>query len=471
MDPVELAHAGIARQAALIAGGEVSSRELVELYLERIARIDAELNAFKVVWHDRALASAEEADRRRASGRNAPLLGVPIAIKDELADVEGEVTALGTGAVDRPARADSEMVRRLRAAGAVLLGKTNLPELAIFGFTESKTWGITRNPWDPDRTPGGSSGGSGAAVAAGLVGAASGSDGAGSIRIPAANCGLFGLKPQHGRIPLTPLAEHWHGLSVNGCVTRTVRDTALFLDVTAGPAAGAASTPPAPEGTFLDAAAKPPGRLRIAVSTRPPRLLAPPTVDDSVGRAVEGTAELLRSLGHRVGERDPRFGLVGNAFTQLYLHGIHDDVCAVPHPERLEGRTRGFGRMGGLTSRRAARRAVDAIPKHARRINRVFDDHDVLLSPTVGAPPVEVGRWQGKGALRTLIGMGRVYPFTGVWNYTGQPAAAVPAGFTPDGLPLSVQLVGQPSDEATLLSLAAQIESERPWADRTPPLD
>jgi amidase len=471
MDAAELAYAGIARQAELVRAGEVSSRELVELYLERISRVDPALNAFKVVWPERALAAADDADRSRASGERGPLLGVPIGIKDELADVEGDVTALGTGAVDRPARADSEMVRRLRAGGAVLLGKTNLPELAIFGFTESKTWGVTRNPWDPGRTPGGSSGGSGAAVAAGLVGAASGSDGAGSIRIPAANCGLFGLKPQRGRIPLAPLAEHWHGLSVNGCVTRTVRDTALFLDVTAGQAAGPGSTPPVPERPFLDAAARPPDRLRIAVSTRPPRLIAPPILDESVRGAVEGTAELLRSLGHRVGDRDPQFGLVGNPFTQLYLRGIHDDVRALPYPERLEARTRGFGRMGALTSRRAARRAVDSIPKHSRRINRVFDDHDVLLFPTVGTPPVEVGRWDGRGALRTLIGMGRVYPFTGVWNYTGQPAAAVPAGFTPDGLPLSVQLVGRPNDEATLLSLAAQIETERPWANRTPPVE
>jgi amidase len=394
---------------------------------------------------------------------------VPIALKD-VTDVAGELTAYGTDGFDRPAAADSEIVRRLRAAGAIPIGKTNLPELAISGFTESRTWGATRNPWNSSRTPGGSSGGSAAAVAAGMVGAASASDGAGSIRIPAACCGLFGLKPQRGRIPLAPLAQHWHGLSVAGCVTRTVRDTALLLDVTAGPAAGDAASPTPPQRPFLDAASCAPGRLGIAVSMRPPRLVTPPILDDAVRGAVDGTVELLRSLGHRVGERDPQFGLVGNPFTQLYLHGIRDDVEAVPKPERIEVRSRGFARMGALTSRRAVRRAVDAIPKHARRINRVFDDHDVLLMPTVGAPPVEVGRWEERGALRTLLGMGRVYPFTGVWNYTGQPAAAVPAGFTADGLPLSVPLVGRPGDEETLLSLAAQIEAERPWAERRPPL-
>jgi amidase len=471
VDARDLAYAGIARQAEMFRAGEVSSRELVELYLERISRIDPGVNSFRTVWGEQALAAADGADRRRAAGEEAPLLGVPIAIKDELADVEGDVTALGTGAVEHPAGADSEMVGRLRAAGAVLIGKTNLPELAIFGFTESTTWGATRNPWATDRTPGGSSGGSAAAVAAGLVGAATGSDGAGSIRIPAANCGLFGLKPQRGRISLAPLAEHWHGLSVNGCLSRTVRDTSLFLDVAAGPASGDAPVPPAPERPFLEAVAGPPGRLRIAVSLGPPRLLAPPILDEAVREAVHGMAKLLRSLRHQVRDRDPEFGLVGNPFTALYLRGIHDDVRAVPHPERLEGRTRGFRRLGALISRGSLRRAVDAIPKHAARINALFGDNDVLLTATVGRPPVEVGRWEGRGALRTVLGMSRVYPFTGVWNYTGQPAASVPAGFTPDGLPLAVQLVGRPNDEATLLSLAAQIEAERPWADRRPPVE
>jgi amidase len=216
MDATELAYAGIARQAEVIADGEVSSRELVELYLGRIARLDARLNAFRVVWGERALEDADEADRRRAAGERAHLLGVPVAVKD-VSDVAGDVTGFGTGGFDRPAPADSEILARLRAAGAVPIGKLNLPELAIYGFTESRTWGATRNPWDPGRTPGGSSGGSGAAVAAGLVGAATGSDGAGSIRIPAANCGIFGLKPQRGRISLAPLSEHWHGMSVNGC--------------------------------------------------------------------------------------------------------------------------------------------------------------------------------------------------------------------------------------------------------------
>jgi len=418
MDASELAYTGIARQADLVRAGEISSRELVQLYLDRIPRHDPRLNAFRVVWPESALAEADAAQGRRAAGEEAPLLGVPVAIKDGV-DVAGEVTTHGTGGFDRPAAEDAEIVKRLRAAGAVLIGKTNLPELAICGFTESKTWGVTRNPWDPGRTTGGSSGGSGAAVAAGLVGGASASDGAGSIRIPAANCGLFGLKPQRGRISLAPLREHWHGMTVIGCLTRHVVDTALYLDVTAGSRGGRRGVPAGARSTVHRSGSQRSG----------------PAQD----RRLDDSSEARRPADRgRGGARSGR----GD---------------------------RGFGRLGSLISSRALRRAKAAIPRHAARINRLFDDHDALLIPTVGRPPVEVGRWEGMGALRTLLGMSRVYPFTGAWNYTGQPAASVPAGFDAEGLPLSVQLVGRPNDEATLLSLAAQLEAERPWAHRRPP--
>ena len=468
MADADLAFAGIARQAQMLRDGGISSRELTGLYLDRIARIDPELNAFRVVLAERAIAAAEDADRRLAAGEEAPLLGVPIALKDEFADLEGELTTIGTDAFDEPAAADAELTRRLRGAGAVILGKTNLPELAITGFTESRTWGITRNPWHRHRTPGGSSGGSAAAVAAGLVGAATGSDGAGSIRIPAANCGLFGLKPQYGRVPLAPYPGHWRGLSVHGFLTRSVRDTALLLDVgTAG--GGDPGGPPPPARAFTEAAATPPGRLRVALSTEPQKALLPPVVADEVSAALSDAGELLRSLGHRVVEDDPGYGLVVN-FLPRYLGGIRDEVRTLPHPERLERRTRGFARLGACYPppvRELARRRAAA---DARRINRILERHDVLVTPTVGVPPVEIGRWEGRSALRTLAGMARIYCFTAVWNHTGQPAAAVPVGFTDDGLPLSVQLVGRPNDEQTLLSLAAQIEAERPWADRRPPV-
>jgi amidase len=466
VDGTDLAFAGLARQAHLIAAGEVSSRELTDLCLERIERIDPTLNAFRSVWAQSARAEADEADRRRTSGAEAPLLGVPVALKDEFADVQGDVSAIGTDAFTTPARADGEQVRRLREAGAVLIGKTNLPELAIYGFTESKRWGATRNPWDPSRTTGGSSGGSGAAVAAGLVGAGSASDGAGSIRIPAALCGLFGLKAQRGRVPLGPTgdpdAEHWRGMTVGGCVTRTVADTALWLDAVGRPPDG---------GSFAGHARSRPSRLRIAWSVRPPRLLVPPVIAEPVAGAVQEAVSLLDGLGHSVHQRDPDYGLVANRVSGRYLAGIRDDIRATEHPERLEPRTRGFARLAAaIGGDRAGRSAVRGEADDARRILAIFDECDVLVTPTVGTPPVEVGRWEGRGALRTVIGMSRVYPFTAVWNHLGNPAASVPFGATAEGLPLAIQLIGRPGDEATLLSLAAEIEAERPWADRLPPV-
>ena len=463
MDGSDVAFAGIARQARLIRDGELSSRELVELYLRRIEEIGPRLNPFTEVLAERALGEAEEADR----GGQGLLRGVPIAVKD-VEDVAGTVTAFGTGAFDRVASADGELVRRLRAAGAVIIAKTTLPELAIFGFTETERWGITRNPWDSERSPGGSSGGSAAAVAAGLVGAATASDGAGSIRIPAAFCGLFGLKPQRGRLPFSP-SDHWWGLSVHGCLTRTVADTALFLDATVNRDRGHA-TPPAPERPYGEAAASPPGKLRIAFSAKPARAILPPIVTDEVKRGLAETEELLRGLGHRVERADPSFGLAGSNFVPRFLRGIRDDVARVPHGERLEARTHGVARIGALYAPALVRRARRAAERDAQRINRLFDDHDVLVTPTVGELPIEVGRWQGAGGLRTVLGMSRTYCFTPIWNHTGQPAAAVPVGFSDSGLPRSVTLVGRPGDEATLLSLAAQIEAERPWADRRPPI-
>jgi amidase len=464
----DVAFAGIARQAEMLRARDISARELTELCLERIGQHDGALNAFRVVLGERALAEAGEADRRLAAGEARPLLGVPIAIKDGV-DVEGEVTTHGTGGYDVPAAADAEVVRRLRRAGAVIIGKTNQPELAIYGFTESKTWGVTRNPWDPGRTPGGSSGGSGAAVAAGLVGAASASDGAGSIRIPAACCGLFGLKPQNGRVPQAPDIEVWHGMLVLGCLTRTVRDTALYLDVvTDGPDEPGA--PPRPDRSFAEQASTPPGRLRIAVSTKPVRAIAPPICRDEVTGAVDDFAAFLRSLGHAVEPADPDYGGAGNRIAPRYLGGIHDEAEKVPRPDVLERRTRGIARLGGLYTSGMVARAKRNAGRDAARIDRLFDRFDALLTPTIGELPPPVGHWDGRSGPRTEIGMSRTYCFTPLWNHTGHPAAAVPAGIGPEGLPRSVQLIARTNDEATLLSLAAQVEAERPWADRRPPV-
>jgi amidase len=460
----DIAFAGATRQAEMVKAGDVTPSELVDLYLERIERFDPELNSFRVVLGDRARGDAKTVEARLAAGDDLPLAGVPIAVKDT-EDVEGEVTTWGTNGFTEPAHADGEMIRRLREAGAIVIGKTNLPELAICGFTETKAWGVTRNPWDPSRTPGGSSGGSGAATAAGMCAAATGSDGMGSIRIPAALCGLFGLKPQRDRIPLLPYREHWHGLSVVGCLTRTVEDTALWLDVCAG---GVPGGPPRPDHSFTEAAHAKPPRLRIGWSTKPPRLAAPAKLADEVAQGVEDTASLLAKLGHSVTRCDPDWGLIGNNVTPRFLNGVAQEVAKVPHPERLEKRTHGFARLGRLSGGGIVQRARRAEGKDARRLLSIFDRCDVVIMPVTGETAVEVGRWDGQGALRTVTGMSRTYPYTGPWNHLGNPAASVPIGLSKRGMPLAVQLVGRPKDEATLLSLAAQLESEQPWADRRP---
>jgi len=458
MERADLAFAGIVRQAELVRAGEVTPRELVELYLERIERIDPRLNAVRVVFAERALAEAEQAAARRRGGDERPLLGVPVLIKDDV-DVAGVVTCKGSGAEDRPAADDAEVVKRLRGAGAIVLGKTHTPELMQWPFTESATWGVTRNPWALDRSPGGSSGGSGAAVAAGLAGAALASDGAGSIRIPATCCALYGLKPQRGRIPTAPHEDGWQGLTTVGCLTRGVADTALWWDVVADRDEAQCS--------FSDAAAGDPGRLRIGCSTANP-LFAPLCAEQRA--AYEETIALLRSLGHTVEEVKVPYADVLTEIVPRYLRGVADDAATLAHPRRLERRTRGMVRMGRMLPGAVLARARAHEAATAQRLGRVFAEHDVLLTPGTAQLPLPVGRYEGRGALWTFNGVARYTPYTPAWNVTGQPAASIPAGFTPDGVPLAVQLVGRPHAEATLLSLSAQLEAARPWADRRPPL-
>ena len=450
MDRDELAFAGVGRQAELIRAGEVSSRELVELYLERIERIDAELSAFRTVMSERALVDARQADGRRGAGDDRPLLGVPMAVKD-VEDVTGEVTRWGTNAFTTPAAADSELVRRLRAAGAVIIGKTNTPELAIMGDTEGPAFGITRNPWNTDRSAGGSSGGSAAAVAAGLCAAATASDGLGSIRIPSANCGLVGLKPTRERIPLSPLPEHWNGLSVTGFIARSARDSALLYAI------GAA------DDSLREAVDRPPERLKVAVSTKP---MLPARIHPDVKRAVDQTAERLRGLGHDVTADDPPYPLL-NPSTTLYLKGIAQDVERAERPDRLQRRTRGFAGMGNAIPDGIFRWAKQQ--DEAGRLRPFFERHDVLLTATNAVPPVRAGQWEGLGAVRTLLGMAQAYPFTGHWNLTGQPAISLPTGTSDEGLPIGIMIVGRDGEEATLLGVAAQLEAELRWTDRRPP--
>jgi len=457
MDATDLAFAGPGRQAELLRAGEVTARELTELSLARIRRIDPHLNAFRIVLEDQALISADQADARLRAGDDRPLLGVPVAIKDDMG-VAGQPRTYGTNGVDRAQTADYEAVARLRGAGAVVVGITNVPEMTMWGFTETATNGITRNPWDPQRTPGGSSGGSAAAVAAGLVSLATASDGLGSIRIPAACCALVGLKGQRGRVPTDPLADPWHGLSVFGALTRTVADHVLVYGVLAG-------------RTYEAALAGPPGPLRVAVSFATPReSLA--RLGAEARRVTEEVAEELRGLGHTVLERDPDLSSATTAASARYFVGIHDDVGThIEHPERLEPRTRSMARFGRLVGERGLGWATRSEAAHAARALALFDDADVLLTPTLAGPPIPVGSCTGRGALRTLDAQTRwAPPYTAVWNHLGNPAISVPGGRTRDGLPLGVQLVGPPDGEERLLALAVQLEQARPWAQDRPPL-
>jgi amidase len=442
----------------MLADGTITAPELLELYLERIARLDRELRSFRVVLADSARQEAGVAQERLNAGERLPLLGVPIAIKDDV-DVAGEVTTYGSAAHGPARTEDAEVVRRLRAAGAVIVGKTSVPEMLLWSFTETIEFGATRNPWNTDYAPGGSSGGSGAAVAAGLAPMALGSDGMGSIRIPSTWCGLFGIKPQRDRVPLAPHDDAWNGLSVNGPMARTVEDAALFLDVTA------------PGGEFLAAAARPPGRLRIALSTK-----VPPPLTARLGKAqraaVDEAGALLRELGHNVTSRDPDYPLsavFGQALPR-YFRGAYDDVKSLPRPERLEARTRGFARIGRLISDRRMNAIRGAESEVAERVQSIFDDVDVVVTPGTATGPSRIGAYQRRGAISTLTLVGQRVPFQAVFNVTGQPAAVVPWGLDANGVPTSIQLVGKPFDEATLISLSAQIEKARPWADRRPPV-
>jgi amidase len=460
----DLAFAGAARLAELIRAGEVSPTELVELYLERISRIDPELNAYRVVLGEQARADAKLAEERLAAGDEAPLLGVPVAVKDNV-NYAGEITTHGTATNDEPAREDGLIVRRLRDAGAVILGKVNLPELAIYGFTESPTWGATRNPWDPSKTPGGSSGGSGVAVAAGMSAIAHATDGAGSIRYPAAFCGLFGLKPQRNRISLWPDREHWYGHSVSGCVSRTVMDTALYLDVMSGPEKGDFESPPPFERPLVEAARTSPGKLRIAFTTK---TATPVPKSPEVIAPFQETVELLRSLGHEVTEAAPSYSRVPYDFFPIYFRGIRDEALTLQHPDRLSSQSKGFVRLGRLYSDRRMLKVKDRMPAVSAKVMKLFDDYDVLVTPATAQPAFPVGKLLGMGAVRTMNAMSNIFPYSYIWNYTGQPAATIPAGFTEAGMPRSVMLIARPNREDVLVSLGAQLEAERPWADRLP---
>lgn len=447
--------------ATALAEGTVSSRRLTEESLRRIDGAQPTLNAFRVVRAEAALAEADAADRRLAAGERLPLLGVPLAVKDDM-DVAGESTAFGCAGTFVPKTADSEAVRRLRAAGAVIVGKTHTAELGQWPFTESEAFGNTRNPWNPDHTPGGSSGGSAAAVAAGLVPAALGSDGAGSVRIPAAWTHLIGVKPQRGRISTWPEPESFHGLTVNGVLARTVGDAALLLDAASGPHPDDLHRPA--RISAVEATRRTPRRLRIALSFAMPFTATAKSLDPEVRSSVERLAGLLESLGHEVVPEDPRYGPIGLTFVPRATSGVRDWVSRVPDPRLLDPRTHETARTGRLLGGmplRVSRRAEAGL---RWRVGEVFGRFDVVLTPTTATPPLRIGALAGLGSLATDRAMIAACPYAWTWNVLGWPGVNVPAGFTASGLPLGAQLLGPADSEPLLLGLAAQLEAEEGWS-------
>jgi amidase len=461
-------------QSRLLAERRVSSVELVDLCLRRIEATQPELNCFRVVCEEEARSAAEAADERRSvgEGEHLPLLGVPVAVKDDV-DVAGQSTPFGCGGEHRVASADAEMVQRLRRAGAIVVGKTNAPEVGQWPFTESLSFGQTRNPWDLDHTPGGSSGGAGAAVAAGLVGGAIGSDGAGSVRIPAAWTGLVGLKPQRGRISTWPDPDAFNGLACFGPLTRSVADAALLLDAVSGNHREDLHRPPPVAVSFSTAIAEPPPRLRIALSFATP-FGVPDKVDPEIRAAVERTAEQLGELGHEILREDPSYGLVGLGIVPRGMGGVHGWLEEhLPDGAELEPRTRLHGRLGGMFSGLPLRAARAAEPRMRRRIARTFERSDVILTPTTALPPPRIGAGADRGYWATSSAAGAACPFAWAWNVTGWPGLSIPAGFTSGGLPIGAQLLGRENDEATLLALGAELEAaaaDGDWRERRPPI-
>ncbi len=459
----------------MVREGECSSRELVEAALDAAERLGDELNAFTHVARERALADADGIGR----GDDRPLAGVPIAVKDLLAPVAGMPMTWGSAAMrDYVPREDGSVVRRLRRAGAIVIGKTNTPELGILPVTEPDAYGPSRNPWDTERTTGGSSGGSAAAVAAGIVSLAHGNDGGGSIRIPASACGLVGLKPSRGRVSMQPLwTEGGVGLPIDGALTRTVLDTAVALDVLAGYEPGDAFVVPPPHQPFADAAGHAPARLRVAFTTAAPNN-AP--VDADVERAVRNTAALLESLGHSVEEAAPEVDsdhYVEN-FVKVWIGGTGEELHTLGELrgtavelDEVEPLTRQMKEISDAMSATDYLVALDYLRRISRSILRFWDDYDVLVTPTLTRPAIPLGALDsqpGEEPVQRLLKSADWVPFTPVWNVTGQPAISLPLAQSDGGLPIGVQFVGALATEEVLLSLAAQLEEARPWADRRP---
>jgi amidase len=459
--------------AGMVRAGEISATELVQSSLDRISELNPALNAFVDIDEEGALLTA---GRVRAGDRR-PFAGVPIAIKNNRA-LAGSRLTLGCSLLkDHVASHDHSVVRRLKDAGFVIVGTTTLPEYGILPTTEARIFGPTRNPWDLERTPGGSSGGAAAAVAAGMVPVAHGNDGGGSIRIPAACCGLVGLKPSRGRVSAAP-EQGDSSLTIDGVLTRTVADTAAILDVLAGYEPGDATWAPPPAEPFALSASRPAaGGLRIAVTTLPP--VPEAVVDPICAKGVAEAAELLRALGHQVEEVDPPWlldglsELFGKAFSiHVALSIAASGILAGRAPTASDMEPMSweiFQAVHGLNAVEGMGIAV-RLQAFARRLVSFLDSYDALLTPALAERPLPLGTLDTAASepMATFTRSGLFTPFTPVFNASGQPGVSLPLYEGEDGLPLAVQLVGRPAGEAALLALAAQLEEACPWAGRRP---
>lgn len=475
MSDAELMFRSAGELAAMVRAGEVSARELAQISLERIEELNPALNAFVQVDAEGALQAASKI----AAGDTRPFAGVPIAIKNNR-PVKGLRLTYGCSLMSEfVAPYDHNVTRRLREAGFVIVGTTTLPEYGILPVSEARLFGPTRNPWDLSRTPGGSSGGAAAAVAAGIVPVAHGNDGGGSVRIPAACCGLVGLKPTRGRIsPAPELGDS--SLGIDGMLTRTVADTAAILDVLAGYEPGDATWAPPPAEPFAVSAAVEPGRMKIAATTLSP--VPEAEVDPLAAGAVADAAELLRSLGHEVEEVDPPwqddalrelFGAVFSSHIALSIAYSGRIAGREPTAEDMEPMSWAIYSMIRELGAIESRGAEVALQAFTRRLVSFLSPYDALLTPALAERPLPLGTLDTAAAhpMHTFTRSGHFTPFTPVFNASGQPGISLPLYQGADGLPLAVQLVGRPAGEAQLLALATQLEQAHPWADRRPPLE
>ncbi|MFN2614222.1 MAG: amidase, partial [Actinomycetota bacterium] len=392
--------------------------------------------------------------------------GVPFTVKDLTALEDGPTNQGSRAFAGRRLGVDATVVQRLKDAGAILVGSTTASEFGNRPTTETDLFGPTRNPWDLSRTPGGSSGGAGVAAALGIAPLNQGGDGGGSLRIPASCCGVFGIKPQRGRISLGPiLSEEWGGLDVYGPITRAVADAALFLDVTAGMATGDPYWAPPPERSFVSATSEDPGPLRIAVAyERDGERIDAETID-----AVARTAALLRELGHDVRDAQPDVRSLEQPYLRASTVGIGVPELSDEQLELLEPRTRLIFDVAVHIRAVDYVRALDAMHRESRAVVAFFDDYDLLLTPTLSRPAPKIGEI-GADIHNAWNDYRNWLCWTWPWNVTGQPAASIPAGLSEDGSPLGVQLVGRPACERTILAVAAQLERARPWSGMRPPM-